>query len=154
MTKLEQIEKLREKAQVSYDEAKQAYEAADGDLLEALIILEKQGKVAPPTGGGYYSSEKVNSDREDDSDEQASSGWDNFVETLEKIGKFCVDLIDKGNKSSVEILQNDQSKVKLPVTVLALLVIFLPYVILPAAVISLFFGFRYRYHGYDSNGER
>ncbi len=46
MNKLEQIEKLREKANVTYDEAKQAYEAADGDLLEALIILERQTGLA------------------------------------------------------------------------------------------------------------
>lgn len=151
MTKLEQIEKLREKANVTYDEARQAYEAANGDLLEALIILEKQGKVAPPSGGGYYSSEKVNSNHEDFHDDEEPSGGNSFMETLEKIGKFCVDLIDKGNKSSIEVLQNDESKVKFPVTVLALLLIFLPYVTIPAAVIGLFFGFRYRFHGF--NGE-
>ena len=57
MEKLEMIEKLRERAQVTYDEAREALEQADGDLLDALIILERQGKVAPPKGGGYYSSE-------------------------------------------------------------------------------------------------
>ncbi|NLM25543.1 MAG: DUF4342 domain-containing protein [Firmicutes bacterium] len=152
MNKLEQIEKLREKANVTYDEAKQAYEAADGDLLEALIILERQGKVAPPAGGGYHSSEKVNTDDYQE-DERQATGWDNFVETLEKIGKFCVDIIDKGNKSKIEVIHNDDSKVKIPVTVIVLLFLFLPHVTVPAAVISLFFGFRYRAHWFNSNGE-
>ena len=56
MDRLEQIEKLRERAKVTYDEARAAYDAANGDLLEAMIILEKQGKVQPPHGGGVYST--------------------------------------------------------------------------------------------------
>ena len=55
MITLEQVEKLREKANVSYDEAKAALEAANGDMLEALINLEKQGGGASE-GGGYYRS--------------------------------------------------------------------------------------------------
>lgn len=58
MTTLEQVEKLRAMANVSYDEAKAALDATNGDLLEAIILLEKQGKVATPSGGGYYSSQK------------------------------------------------------------------------------------------------
>ncbi len=58
MVTLEQVEKLRERADVSYDEAKAALEEANGDLLEALITLEKKGSVTPPEGGGYYSSQK------------------------------------------------------------------------------------------------
>ncbi|MDP4159978.1 MAG: ubiquitin, partial [Bacillota bacterium] len=59
MTTLEQVEKLCAMANISYEEAKAALDAANGDLLEAIIYLEKQGKVKAPTGGGYYSSEKI-----------------------------------------------------------------------------------------------
>ena len=59
MTTLEQVEKLRTMANVSYDEAKTALDAVNGDLLEAIIYLEKQGKVTAPSGGGYYSSERT-----------------------------------------------------------------------------------------------
>jgi len=57
MTTLEQVEKLCAMANISYEEAKAALDVANGDLLEAIIYLEKQGKVHAPTGGGYYSSE-------------------------------------------------------------------------------------------------
>lgn len=67
MITLEQVEKLREKANVSYDEAKAALEAANGDMLEALINLEKQGKVVPPEGGGYYRSTGEKNDSKEDS---------------------------------------------------------------------------------------
>ena len=41
MDKLEKVEKLREKTGVSYEEAKNALEACDYDLLDAIIYLEK-----------------------------------------------------------------------------------------------------------------
>jgi len=59
MTTLEQVEKLCAMANITYEEAKTALDAANGDLLEAIIYLEKQGKVTAPTGGGYYNSGKT-----------------------------------------------------------------------------------------------
>ena len=58
MDRLEQIERLRAKANVSYEEAKQAYEAANGDLLEAVIMLERQGKIKPPKGTDFTAVKK------------------------------------------------------------------------------------------------
>ena len=42
MTEFEKVEKLRERANVSYEEAKEALLASEGDLLDAMIYLEKQ----------------------------------------------------------------------------------------------------------------
>jgi hypothetical protein len=53
MDHFEMVEKLREKANVSYEEAKAALEAADWNLLDALVLLENQGKV---TGSDPYST--------------------------------------------------------------------------------------------------
>ena len=47
---LEQVERLREKADVSYEQAKAALEEAGGSLLDALILLERQGRVNPGAG--------------------------------------------------------------------------------------------------------
>lgn len=44
MEQLEKVEKLRERADVSYEEAKEALEACDWDLLDAMVWLEKEGK--------------------------------------------------------------------------------------------------------------
>lgn len=57
MITLEQVEKLCKRANISYDEAKAALEETDGDMLEAVINLEKQGKVKAPKGGFYRSDE-------------------------------------------------------------------------------------------------
>ncbi|MDP4091217.1 MAG: DUF4342 domain-containing protein, partial [Bacillota bacterium] len=41
---LEQIDELRRRANVGYEEAKDALERNNGDIIEALIYLEKQNK--------------------------------------------------------------------------------------------------------------
>ena len=49
--KPDQVEKLKEKAGVSFEEARAALEATGGNLLEAMLWLERQGKTAPSPGG-------------------------------------------------------------------------------------------------------
>ena len=44
MEMLDQIERLREKANVTYEEAKNALEAANGDLLDALDPSGETGR--------------------------------------------------------------------------------------------------------------
>lgn len=158
MTTLEQVEKLRSMANISYDEAKTALEATNGDLLEAIIYLEKQGKVNPPTGGGYYSSQK-NPNMEEATYKEAC--WDKhkhchsgktFMSTMKKIWRFCLDIFQKGNDNSFEVLKGEERKAIFPVTILALLLIFAFWITIPLLILGLFFGFRYRFHGPDFRG--
>lgn len=44
---LDLIDELRKRANVSYEAAKDALEKCNGDIVEALIYLEKQNKVKP-----------------------------------------------------------------------------------------------------------
>lgn len=158
MDKLEKIERLRERAQVSYDEAREAYEQADGDLLDALILLEKQGKVRPPQGDGYYRSEQTVHEPSGEGQGERSEGrqgkneqeTNNFKETLDRIVKFLGGLIKKGNNTSFEILKDKEHMASFPVTVLALLLLFAPWVTLPLIVIGLFFGFHYQFVSNDN----
>lgn len=155
MNKLEQVERLRERAQVSYDEAKLAYEQANGDLLDALIILERQGKVRPPQGDGYYRSEQGPREEQDHQRwEQTHQGreekhkeYNNFKETLGKIWTAFADLVHKGNTTSFEVLKEKEHVASFPVTVLALLLLFAPWITIPAIVIGLFFGLHYQFVG-------
>ena len=56
MDKLEKVERLRERANVSYEEASQALDEAGGDLLDALVILERQGKTKSPEQSTFSTS--------------------------------------------------------------------------------------------------
>lgn len=145
MNKLEQIEKLRERANVSYDEAKIAYEKSDGDLLDAIIYLERQGKVKAPAEDGYYNSKQSHTP------EPEANESDGFKDTLERVGKFFVDLLHKGNTTFFEVVKTDESLIKFPVTVFVLLLLFAPWVTIPLMIVGLFFNLKYRFIGSEND---
>jgi hypothetical protein len=152
MVTLEQVEKLRERANVSYDEAKAALEATGGDLLEALIYLEKQGKVKAPDGNGFYSSAAAAPQYDEERarrEEREAQRGESFSGLLKRFGRFCLRLLQKGNKNTFEVLKGSECKASIPVTVLALLLLFAFWVTLPLMVVGLFFGLRYRFQGPD-----
>ncbi len=152
MATLEQVEKLRERANVSYDEAKAALDATNGDLLEAMIYLEKQGKAKAPAGDGFYSSGKTNNQSTEQSDEckrKNETRGETFSGLLKRFGRFCLKLFHKGNINTFEVFKGEESKASVPVTVLVLLLLFAFWITLPLMVIGLFFGLRYRFIGPD-----
>ncbi len=57
MDHIEMVENLRQKANVSYSEAKESLEKANWDMLEAMILLENDGKIEKGTSS---SSSKEN----------------------------------------------------------------------------------------------
>jgi len=155
MATLEQVERLREKANVSFEEAKAALEATDGDLLNALIYLEKQGKVAPPAGGGYYSSQSAapTAEQAKSREQDKKHSGESFAEMMRCFGRFCGKVLDKGNNNYLEAERRGGTVFSLPVTVVVLLVIFLFWVAIPLFIVSLFFGFRYRFRGSELGRE-
>jgi hypothetical protein len=154
--RLEQIERLRQKANVSYEEAKNALDAADGDILEALIILERQGKVQSPSGNGFYSSAKEQDGATaSESGQRTKSGsvGEGLGDLIDRAGRFVVRLINKGNQTNLEVLKDDDCKARCPLTVLVLLAIFAPWITLPLLVIGLILGYRYRMNGAEKSDE-
>lgn len=150
MTTLEQVEKLREKTSVSFEDAKAALEASGGDLLEAIIWLERQGKVNPPVAGGYYSSNFTGEGEKDNAHHGAGRPerqGESFSEMMKRFGRFCAKVISKGNSNYFEVEKNGKVVVSVPVTVLAISLIFLFWVILPLLILGLFLGCRYRFRG-------
>ena len=55
MINLEQVEELRKRANISYEEAK-SFRRSKWRYIEAIIYLEKQNKIKAPEDGGYYST--------------------------------------------------------------------------------------------------
>lgn len=157
MVTLEQVDKLREKADISYDEAKAALEASGGDILEALIDLEKQGKVPFPEGGGFYSSAKENPKQKEgnkSTKENYQEKGESIKDLAQKFVKFCGKIIHKGNINSFEVLKEGNVKTSFSITLLALLIISFFWITIPLIVVGLFFGYRYRFAGPDLGKER
>ncbi len=157
MITLEQVEKLREYANVTYDEAREALEKAEGDILSALIDLERQGKVETPKGGGQYSFSKTTLEvkedvKEDfgdntDSANQSTNDKSAFSKHMKSFFGWIGDLLHKGNINSFVVERKNEQLMKLPVTVLVLLLIFAFWFMVPLLVVGLFFGFRYYFQG-------
>ena len=152
MATLEQVEKLRDKANVSFEDAKAALDATDGDLLEAIILLEKQGKVPPPGGGGFYSSSSGGSEEPgagDSSQRASEKKGETFGDMMRRFGRFCGKIFNICNTNYLEAEKNGGIVLSVPVTAVILLLIFLFWLVVPLFLISLFFGFRYRFRGSD-----
>ena len=152
MTDLEKAEKLRERANVSFAEAKEALDNTGGDILEALIYLENQGKVTVPAGGGFFSGagEPAREQQyEPSGGSYKKSGGENFSAMMRRFGRFCLKMLDKGNNNFLDATKGGAHMFSCPVTALVALVVFFFWVTLPLFIISLFFGFRYHFRGED-----
>ena len=154
MATLEQVEKLRERANVSFEEAKAALEASNDDLLDAMIFLEKQGKIREPQGGGYYSN---GAGAPDNGGTEFAGGktynGDSFGDMLKRFGRFCVKIINKGNNNFLDVKRNGELLFSCPITLLVLLFICFFWVITPLVIIGMFCGYRYSIRGAELGKE-
>lgn len=149
MEEFEKIEKLRQRANVSYEEAKKAFEEANGDTLDAMMILEAQGKVSSEEQTTHsttydeqkdYVSVRDSVDFKDDPDKK----------TLGKKIKYLCHLIwikCKDNKFTVE--RKDEKLIAIPVWVLLLAIIFAFWTVGVIMIVGLFFECRYAIIGPD-----
>jgi hypothetical protein len=154
MVELEQVEKLRERTGISYEEAKKALEEADGDLLEALIRLERKNLIKAPEADGYYSSKGEKQESSDQNqntykDTKPNNGGTRLSEMFGEFFKWCGKVFHKGNTNSFKVIKDGTTVMLIPLTVLALCLIFCFWVTIPLIFIGLVFGYRYRFSGPD-----
>ena len=110
---LEKIELVKDRTGVSYKEAKEALEAADGSVVDAIIAIEETVDVKKPN--------KAN----------AVAG-----ETMDKIKE----LVKKGNISKISVKKDDETIVNIPVNVGIVGTIVAPWGVIAAAIAA--FGFK------------
>ena len=61
MDMFDKVDKLRERANVSYEEAKDALDRANGDILDAMILLEREGKTRREDSGSFTTNSSTES---------------------------------------------------------------------------------------------
>jgi len=156
VTDFEKAEKLREKADVSFAEAKEALEKSGGDLLDAMIYLENHGKSTLPAGGGYFSNAtgsalvvREDDPRNDYRERPRSGEGESFADLLTRFGCFCKKMLMKGVVNFLDASKDDRPMFSCPILAVIVLLLFFFWVIGPLFVISLFFGYRYRFRGPD-----
>lgn len=154
---LEMVERLREKANVSYAQAKEALEYSGGNLLDALIYLEEKGAI-PRAEGAYYSTRSEtppppppaeplpvrlpDGAKKQNPPKQPRSGRGGVRRFFNTLRRWLID-------NELEIWRRDQPITALPVLILVLLLCCAFWVTIPVLVLGLFLGFRYRFSGPD-----
>lgn len=147
MDQFEKVEKLRERADVSYEEAKEALENSNWDILDAMIYLEQNGRTKAPGQSSYTTcGEKNSAQAESSRCEDAKEG---FWDSMHKFGDWCIKWINKGNSNQFSVYKDGEEKFAVPITLLVVLLIFAFYVVVPLMIVGLFFNFRYHFEGPD-----
>ena len=139
MTTIEQVEKLMEKANVSYGEAKAALDGAGGDILEAIISLEREGKLKAPENDSKFTIRLEKNKKQKECGES----------TIRKFFRWCGKMFTKGNTHLFEVYRKGDLMMAVPVTVLVILLLLAFWVIVPLIVVGLFLGCRYAFNGPD-----
>lgn len=148
MEQLEKVEKLREKTGVTYDEAKNALEANNWDILDAIVYLENQGKIKSPNMSSYSTKAETSQEFQRASrNYEDSSSRMTFGEMVDKFFKWCGKIIKKGCDNFFEVRKDGRNIMSMPVIVLVILLCVAFWVTLPLLVIGLFCGFKYSFRG-------
>jgi len=141
MTNQEMVDILREKAKVSGDEARAALELSDWDLLEAMLLLEKQGKVRQTTAA-YSTRTEPEPDPEGEDDHHKG-----FHEGMRWLARAVRKLIRIGYANSLAVLRHEKEIFRMPVIIWAILLILCTWPMIIITVGSLFFDVRYAFYG-------
>ena len=146
MEMIEKVERLREKANVSYEEAKEALEQTGGDLLDAMVLLERQGKVREPAQSTFsteYEEQKEYIKVKDKVEEQENSA-PSFGRTVGRLFRGLVRFI---RETTFVVTRGEDTLFTMSTLVLAVLLFFFWEILAPIMVIALFFGVRYSFDG-------
>lgn len=148
MDQLEKVEKIREKTGVTYEEAKAALEAADWDILDALVYLENQGKVKQPEVSVYSTKGEDGSEKfKEATEDYQKSTEESFGVQVKKFLIWCGKMIKKGCENFFVVTKKEEEILTMPVLVLILLLLLIFWLVVPALIVGLFCGFRYHFRG-------
>lgn len=112
--RLEQIDELRRRGNMSYEDAKEALERSEGDMVEAIIHLERENKI------------------------KAKKGFEEKDSILDKIKA----LIKKGNEIRFIMNKKDKIVLNLSLNVSILIAIFAFHVAIVGLILALICGYR------------
>jgi predicted RND superfamily exporter protein len=120
---LEQIDELRRRVNVSFEDAREALQECNGDLVEAIVYLEKNGKI-----------------KSTNSSEPKDSLWDKFKA-----------LVNKGNNTRFIMYKRDKTIIDLSVTISIIIAALAFHIAIVGLVVALITGYRFKF--VKNNGE-
>ncbi len=153
MEEFEKVERIVEKANVSYEDAKKALEESGGDMLDAMIWLEKAGKVKAPSQSSFNTQQNSNGRYENVADavnrsegSKAKSVFKSIGEALGKAFRYTID-------NSLMVLKGNEEVIRLPLLAAIIALLIGWEILIIIMIISLFLDCRYKIVGKDNAGE-
>ena len=149
---MEMVEKLREKANITIEEAKQVLEKNNWDMLDAMIELERQGKVTD--GVKMSTQDQANSSYETvsptvtgqafEEDAHSSAGEKKnrgkIRRTLKQIFRMSID-------NSFVVKRNEEVLVRVPVIIPIVCAVASFWITAVVLFVGLIFGLKYSFEG-------
>lgn len=143
---LEQVTKLKEYADVSFADAKAALEASNGSLLDALLWLERNGKIPTAETAAYSTKEEAAEDKAAGSDGQTGEG-EETMNWLNRAKRFLLD-----NRLEAYHRQSGRD-FQVPIGVCIILLVIAFWMVPAILIVGFFLGWRYRLAGPDLDRE-
>ena len=153
MDDLEKVETIRTKCNVSYTDAKAALDAADGNVLDAIIWLESQGKTQTTSAHAATESEPVDEPSAEMVAAQAayekSSEKTDFSKKMDSVWEYLKKLFRLSLDTKFIATRRDAIILNIPILI-PIVALFAWGATIWLMLIGLFFGMRYRI---DSDGD-
>ena len=147
MERNEMIEMLMGKANVSRQEAEAALEKCNWDVLDAIIYLERNGKVENNDTTTIIEVKEEEQKQEQKEDNKKHESYGGIGEVIGRIFRFIGKFIRKGNENHFEIRKDNEKPIRISLTISVLLLIFLSVPSIVLLVIGLFCGYKYSISG-------
>lgn len=138
------VERLHEKANISYADAKDALERSGWDMLEALVLLEREGKIDPLTASTTSSDDNTSYETVTAT---ASKKESNFHETMNKAGEKLKKLFNDSITTDFVVKRQGKEILRVQILIALILCLCIWEAVLAALVIGLIFDCRYSIAG-------
>jgi len=143
--KIERVERLRERTNLTYEEARDALETNNWNMLEAMVYLERQGKVKAPKQESFTTEAEESEEFKKASEEYEKNAG--VGDTLGKVLRACGKLIKIGCENTFRVKRNGEEVMNLPILVLIVLVCGFFWITVPLLIVGLFCHCQYSFHG-------
>ncbi|WP_010296745.1 hypothetical protein [Clostridium senegalense] len=157
MEKNEMIEIIIKKANVTREEATEALEKCNWDVIDSIIYLEKNGKIKSNTIENATIIEVKEEEQEDHREDKKKNRkkheerYGGIGEVVGRVFKFISKFIKKGNENCFEVKKENEKPIRISLTISILLLIFLSVPTIILLLIGLFCGYKYSLSGAHNN---
>ena len=143
MNHFEMAQTLREKTGISYEEARRALEQAGWDILEAMVALEKEGKLDHDNNTSKEGPMDSANTRNNAQNTQSAAR--NIENVFTRFFRWLVDLIAKGNRNHFIITRNERHVASVPVTAAVVLFLVFHGAFMFFLIVGLIAGYRFSF---------